>query len=199
MIAIEGTARLNAKIFGVFFKEPSRGKDGRGDVMRKGWGDIELVEVCPDAVVLVGALCLEDILHVWKHEVGHAGKVVGGGGVHVAHDDDVGRGEGREEGIDTGLEDGLGDSAFPFRLGSASKLRGKVADEKVEGVAWLLDSNGRECALDVENVASGGGRQGNRYGFAVKNMEAGRVIEQGNVYAAFVGALIMDVFVPITA
>ena len=69
----------------------------------------------------------------------------------------------------------------------------------MESVAWLLDSNGRECALDVEDVASGGGRQGDRYGFAVEKVEAGRVIEQGNIYAAFVGTLVMDVPVMVTA
>ena len=119
-VANEGAAGLNTKVFGVLLKEPRWGKDRCGDAMSEGRGDIELVEVCPDAVVLVGALCFEGVLRVGKHEVVHAWEVVGGGGIHVAHDDDVGRGEGGEEGIDTGLEDRLGDSAFPFRLGSAT-------------------------------------------------------------------------------
>lgn len=120
VIAIEGTAGLNTKVFGVLLKEPRWSKDGCGDAMGKGWGDIELVEVRPNAVVLVGALCFEDVFGVVEHKVGHADKVVGGGGIHVAHDDDVGRRGDSEEGVDTGLEDGLGDSAFPFRLGSAA-------------------------------------------------------------------------------
>lgn len=119
-VANEGAAGLNTKVFGVLLKEPRWGKYRCGDAMGKGWGDVELVEVCPDAVVLVGALCFEDVFGVGEHKVGHAWEVVGGGGVHIAHNDDVGGWGGGEEGIDTGLEDGLGDSAFPFRLRSAA-------------------------------------------------------------------------------
>lgn len=119
-VANEGAAGLNTKVFGVLLKEPRWSKDGCGDAMGKGLRDVELVEVRPNAVVLVGALCFEDVFGVVEHKVGHADKVVGGGGVHVAHDDDIGGWSGGEEGVDTELEDGLGDSAFPFRLGSAA-------------------------------------------------------------------------------
>lgn len=58
---------------------------------------------------------------------------------------------------------------------------------------------GKDGTLDVEDVASGSGRQGDGYGFAMEKVEAGRIVQQGNVYAAFVGALVMDVPIMVTA
>ena len=123
VVAVESAAGFGAEVLFVRFEEPGRCENIRGNVRFEGFGDVKLVEKSPDTVVFVRTTGAERCLvSKRKHEVGHAGEVVGGGGVHVAHDDDVGGRRGGEDGVNTGLEDGLGDSAFPCRLGSAAQL-----------------------------------------------------------------------------
>lgn len=121
VVAVESAAGFGAEVLFVRFEEPGRCENIRGNTRFEGFGNVKLVEKGPDAIVFVRATgakwCL---VGKWEHEVGHAGEVVGGGGVHVAHDDDVGGRRGGEDGVNTGLEDGLGDSAFPCRLGGAA-------------------------------------------------------------------------------
>ena len=52
-----------------------------------------------------------------------------------------------------------------------------MANEEVESIGGSRLGIGKDGALDVENVASGGGRQRDRDRFAVKKVEAGRVIQ----------------------
>lgn len=255
MVAVEGAAGFGAEVLFVRFEEPGRCENIRGNVRLEGCRDVKLVEKSPDTIVFVGATSAEwHLVGKRKHEVGHAGEVVGGGEVHIAHNDDVGGRRGGKDRVDTGLEDGLGDSAFPCRLGSAAQLRGEVADKEVESIESGRGGNksrirqvlnivstrvgnmqgmvnsrissirgavhtriikvgsggvgsigkervaiGKNGALDVEDVAGGGGRYRHGDGFAVEKVEAGIVIQQGDIYAAFVGAFVMDVLVMITA
>lgn len=222
VVAVKSAAGFGAEVLFVRFEEPGRRENIRGNTRFEGFGDVKLVEKSPDTVVFVRATSAERCLvGKRKHEVGHAGEVVGRCGVHVAHDDNAGGRRGGEDGIDAGLEDGGCHIALPCRFGSAAELRGKVADKKVEGIGGGINANksrigkvgcgvvgilgmegfgiGKDGALDVEDVAGGSRRQGDGYGFAMEKVEAGRIIQQGYVYAAFVGAFVMDVAVMVTA
>lgn len=189
VVAVESAAGFGAEVLFVRFEEPGRCENIRGNTRLEGFGDVKLVEKSPDTVVFVRATGTEwRLVGKRKHEVGHAREVVGGGRVHVAHNDDVGGRGGGEDRVDTGLKDGLGDSAFPCRLGSAAKLRREVADKEVEGIGEVGCRDvviivrerlgiGKDGTLDVKDVAGGGGKYRHGDGFAVEKVEAGRVIE----------------------
>ena len=90
VVAVEGAAGFGAEVLFVRFEEPGRCENVSRGVRFEGLGDVKLVEKSPDTVVFVRATGAERCLvGKRKHEVGHAGEVVGRCGVHVAHNDDT--------------------------------------------------------------------------------------------------------------
>lgn len=112
----------------------------------KGGGDDELVEVGPFALVFVCAVLpwsAEELLLEGEHQVAPlvgAEAVppivsLGGGFVHVAHDDDVGLRSGLYDAVGQVHQGAMGGVARRFALLGSAVLAGQMADDEVERVA----------------------------------------------------------------